>query len=104
MSNGLDRDRDDVVDQIDMLGSMLHGASVALAVTFTMATTLPPSPPDLALDFDRFEWNEISQDYPNSCPELNDGNKVDKGDVLECDYGYHMVDYNDVKVLLTWYT
>ena len=55
MSNGLDRDRDDVVDQIDMLGSMLHGASVALAVTFTMATTLPPSPPALALDFDRFK-------------------------------------------------
>ena len=99
MSNGLDRDGDDVVDQQDILDKMLHGAPVALAITFTMTITLPPPSRAIAIDFDPFESNGISEDSPNSCPELNSGGKVDKGDVLKCDYMYHMVDYNDVKVL-----
>ena len=103
MSNDLEGDGNDAVDQRDMLDNMLHGALVALAITFTVATTLPPSSPALALDFDPFESNETSQDSPNSCPELNSGGKVDKGDVLKCDYMYHMVDYNDVKVLWRWH-
>ena len=52
-----------------------------------MATTLPPSSPNLALDIDLFESNEISQDSLKSCQELNDGDKFDEGDVLKCDYG-----------------
>ena len=78
MSDGLDGDGDDEVDQRDVLDNILHGASVAIAITFTVATTLPPSSPALALDFDPSQSNEISQDSLNSCPELNDSDKVDK--------------------------
>ena len=68
---------------------MLRGASIALTVTFTAATTLPPSSTALGLDFDAFESGEIPQDSPDSSPELNDScnsstelnasEKVDKG-------------------------
>ena len=104
-------DTDSAVDQKDVLGNTIFGASVAPTVTFTVATMLPSSSFALALDFDPFKSTKISQDYHNSCQELNDScysstelnysNKVDKGDVLEGDYnyGYPMVDYNDVKVL-----
>ena len=78
MSHGLDGDDDDVVDQRVMLDNMLRGASFDIVVTFTMATTLPPSSPALALDFDPSQSNKISQDSLNSCPELNDSDKVDK--------------------------
>ena len=86
-----------------MLDNILHGTSVAFITTFTVVTTLPPSSTILALDLDPFKSNEISQDSLNSCPELNDGDKAHKGDVLKYDYGYHMVDYNDVHVLWTWH-
>eukprot|EP00571_Detonula_confervacea_P015834 CAMPEP_0172301828 /NCGR_PEP_ID=MMETSP1058-20130122/3653_1 /TAXON_ID=83371 /ORGANISM="Detonula confervacea, Strain CCMP 353" /LENGTH=278 /DNA_ID=CAMNT_0013012107 /DNA_START=15 /DNA_END=847 /DNA_ORIENTATION=- len=86
------RNSDDIDGEGRMVDSMLRGASIALVITFSVVTTLPPSSPALDRDFGLFvKSSAIPQASPNSSPESNDSCyshsrvavanfKVDRGD------------------------